>query len=221
MTFGADAYRNEMGITNDLFPQESAFGVTPEQLRLCDPFPDPEDIRDPRSRRRGIDNFASFMRFLAPVERGDMNDQVRAGEQSLQPSGVRPATSRCWRQGPARIRCSIARERRFSPICSSTTSGPATDKQGAAETNEIRTPALWGLRFRRPLLHDGNATVEEAIARHAREAELARRVRTFERDRSSRIARLSGLAVAGFHSTAETQRRNGFGSGDTEDQRIG
>ena len=26
MTFGADAYRNEMGITNDLFPQESAFG---------------------------------------------------------------------------------------------------------------------------------------------------------------------------------------------------
>ncbi len=81
ITFGADAYRNEMGITNDLFPQESAFAVTPEQMRLCDPFSDPEDIRDPRSRRRGIDNFASFMRFLAPVERGDMNDQVRAGEQ--------------------------------------------------------------------------------------------------------------------------------------------
>ena len=67
MTFGADAYRNEMGITNDLFPHESAFGITPEQMRLCDPFPDPEDIRDPRSRRRGIDNFASFMRFLAPA----------------------------------------------------------------------------------------------------------------------------------------------------------
>jgi CxxC motif-containing protein (DUF1111 family) len=39
----------------------------------------------------------------------------------------------------------------------------------------MRTPALWGLRFRRPLLHDGTATLEEAITRHAREAELARR----------------------------------------------
>ena len=81
ITFGADAYRNEMGITNDLFPQESAFGITRDRMQLCDPFPDPEDIRDPRSRRRGIDNFASFMRFLAPAERGEMNEQVRAGEQ--------------------------------------------------------------------------------------------------------------------------------------------
>ncbi len=81
MTFGADAYRNEMGITNDLFPQESAFAITPEQMRLCDPFSDPEDIRDPRSRRRGIDNFASFMRFLSPAGRGEINDQVRTGEQ--------------------------------------------------------------------------------------------------------------------------------------------
>ena len=52
-----------------------------DRMRLCDPFSDPEDIRDPRTRRRGIDNFASFMRFLAPAGRGDVNDQVRAGEQ--------------------------------------------------------------------------------------------------------------------------------------------
>ena len=69
LTFGADAYRNEMGITNDLFPHEVAFGITPAQMRLCDPIPDPEDVADPRTRRRGIDNFASFMRFLAPVAR--------------------------------------------------------------------------------------------------------------------------------------------------------
>src|SRR5215203_4509209 len=81
ITFGADAYRNEMGITNDIFPQESAFGVTADRMRLCDPFPDPEDIRDPRSGRRGIDNFASFMKFLAPVAREESNDQIRAGEQ--------------------------------------------------------------------------------------------------------------------------------------------
>ena len=39
---------------------------------------------------------------------------------------------------------------------------------------EIRTPELWGLRFRRPLLHDGSAaTIEDAISRHGGEAALA------------------------------------------------
>ena len=48
--------------------------------------------------------------------------------------------------------------------------------QGTALPEEIRTPALWGLRFRRPLLHDGSAsTIEAAIVRHAGEAELTRR----------------------------------------------
>jgi CxxC motif-containing protein (DUF1111 family) len=49
-------------------------------------------------------------------------------------------------------------------------------RQGAAEPNEIRTPALWGLRLRRPFLHDGSAaTIGDAIDRHGNEAELARR----------------------------------------------
>ena len=44
-------------------------------------------------------------------------------------------------------------------------------EQAAAKAGEIRTPALWGLRFRRPLLHDGSAaTAEDAILRHAKEA---------------------------------------------------
>ena len=50
LAFGADAYRNEMGITNDIFSREVAFGVSAERMRVCDPIPDPEDIRDPRTR---------------------------------------------------------------------------------------------------------------------------------------------------------------------------
>ena len=38
-----------------------------EQIRRCDPLPDPEDVRDPATGRRGIDNFEAFMKFLAPV----------------------------------------------------------------------------------------------------------------------------------------------------------
>ncbi len=44
-------------------------------------------------------------------------------------------------------------------------------RQEAAEPQEFRTPALWGLRLRRPLLHDGSAaTIEDAIAQHGGEA---------------------------------------------------
>src|SRR5688572_19921181 len=35
LAFGADAYRNEMGITNELFPEEFAFGVSAVRMRQC------------------------------------------------------------------------------------------------------------------------------------------------------------------------------------------
>ena len=196
ITFGADAYRNEMGITNDLFPHESAFAISPEKMRACDPFPDPEDIRDPRSRRRGIDNFASFMRFLAPAERGDMTDQVRAGEKVFSAIGCAACHVPTLETGPSANplfnRKTVAL---FSDLLLHDVGTGDGIKQGAAEANEIRTPALWGLRLRRPLLHDGNATLEDAIRRHAREAELARR--GFERltdgDRAALMAFLGSL----------------------------
>ncbi len=196
MTFGADAYRNEMGITNDLFPQESAFGITPEQLRICDPFPDPEDIRDPRTRRRGIDNFASFMRFLAPVPREAVTEQVRAGEQVFAAIGCTachvPSLETGPNANPLFHRKAVAL---FSDLLLHDVGTGDGIKQGAAEPNEIRTPALWGLRFRRPLLHDGTATLDEAIRRHAREAELARQgfERLSDADRAALMAFLGSL----------------------------
>lgn len=196
ITFGADAYRNEMGITNDLFPQESAFAITEEQMRLCDPFSDPEDIRDPRSRRRGIDNFASFMRFLAPAGRGDVNDQVRAGEQVFDAIGCTachiPTLETGPNANPLFHRKAVAL---FSDLLLHDVGTGDGIQQGDGAPNEIRTPALWGLRLRRPLLHDGTATLDEAIRRHSREAELARR--GFERlsdvDRAALFAFLNSL----------------------------
>ncbi len=176
ITFGADAYRNEMGITNDLFPHESAFGIPPDRMKLCDPFSDPEDIRDPLSRRRGIDNFASFMRFLAPAERGFVTEQVTAGERVFAAIGCAschvPSLETGSSANPLFHRKTVAL---FSDLLLHDVGTGDGIKQGAAEANEVRTPALWGLRLRRPLLHDGTATLEEAILRHAREAELARR----------------------------------------------
>jgi CxxC motif-containing protein (DUF1111 family) len=194
ITFGADAYRNEMGITNDLFPHESAFGIPADRMRLCDPFSDPEDVRDPRSRRRGIDNFASFMRFLAPAGRGEVNDQVRAGEQVFAAIGCTSCHVPTLQTGPnANPLFNRKPVPLFSDLLLHDIGTGDGIKQGAAEANEIRTPALWGLRHRRPLLHDGNATLEEAIRSHAREAELARR--GFER--LSDVNRAALLAFLG------------------------
>jgi CxxC motif-containing protein (DUF1111 family) len=181
LAFGADAYRNEMGITNDLFPTEVAFGIRPEQIRSCDPLPDPEDVADRQTGRRGIDNFASFMRFLAPLPRGEVGAREQAGEALFQTSGcvschvpvlhTGPSASPVFDRQPVRL---------FSDLLLHDIDTGDGIPQGAATDREIRTPALWGLRFRRPLLHDGSAvTIEDAIRRHGGEAERSRRL--FER----------------------------------------
>ena len=47
--------------------------------------------------------------------------------------------------------------------------------QASALPNEIRTPSLWGLRARRPYLHDGRAgTLLEAVLMHGGEATSSR-----------------------------------------------
>lgn len=43
LAFAGEAFRNEMGITNDLFPKEAATALSAEQLAACDNVPDPED----------------------------------------------------------------------------------------------------------------------------------------------------------------------------------
>lgn len=80
LAFSGDAYRNEMGITNDLFREEDARGFSAEQLKLCSATRGMEDIRDRRTGLRGIDNFANFMGFLAPIERSALSSAARAGE---------------------------------------------------------------------------------------------------------------------------------------------
>jgi CxxC motif-containing protein (DUF1111 family) len=197
ISFAADAYRNEMGITNDLFPDEFAAGVDPETLRLCDPIADPEDVRDARTKLRGIDNFESFLRFLAPVARGPIGEAERRGETVFGETGCAACHVPQLVTGPS---ANPVFDRKAVPLYSNLLlhdigTGDGI-RQEAAEPNEIRTPALWGLRLRRPLLHDGSAaTPEEAILRHRGEAERARE--RFEQlgadDRAALLAFLASL----------------------------
>jgi CxxC motif-containing protein (DUF1111 family) len=177
LAFGADAYRNEMGITNELFPVEFAFGVADHQMRTCDVVPEPEDKREPRTGRRGIDNFESFMRFLAPIGRdrqavGDTSE----GERIFAAIGCAKCHVPALTTGPsANPLFNRKRVELFSDLLLHDVGTGDGIRQGGAEASEIRTPALWGLRLRRPLLHDGSAaTVSDAIIRHGNEADLAR-----------------------------------------------
>jgi len=176
LAFSGDAYRNEMGITNDLFPEELAFGITAEQMKLCDRIPDPEDQPDRRTRRRGIDNFEAFMKFLAPPGRGPIDDTVRAGEALFGAAGCAACHVPTLQTGPSP---NALFNRKVVPLFSDLLlhdigTGDGI-RQEAAAPQEFRTPALWGLRLRRPLLHDGTAaTIEDAIGLHGGEAASAR-----------------------------------------------
>jgi CxxC motif-containing protein (DUF1111 family) len=174
LAFSGDAYRNEMGITNDLFPQEMANGVEPERLRVCSPKRGVEDIRDRRTRMRGIDNFTNFMKFLAPVPRGSgfPGSSVTAGEGVFRSLGCTschvPVLTTGWNANPLFDRKPVPL---YSDLLLHDVGTGDGILQAAAGADELRTPALWGLRFRRPLLHDGSAaTIRDAVLRHAGEA---------------------------------------------------
>ena len=175
LTFSGDAYRNEMGITNDLFPEEVALGVDPEQLKLCSPTRGIEDIRDRRTRLRGVDQFANFMKFLAPIDRGPINAAVQDGEGLFHAVGCAschvPTLITAVNTNPLFDRKRVPL---FSDLLLHDVGTGDGIEQAGAGAEEIRTPALWGLRFRRPLLHDGSAaTPDAAIRRHAAEAQRA------------------------------------------------
>ena len=193
-TFGADAYRNEMGITNEIFREELSTGVPASQMTLCDPFPDPEDVPDPRTRLAAIDNFEAFMLFLAPPPRGPGSETTRVGEQVFNAIGCQSCHVPALETGPSshplfnRVVVPL-----FSDLLLHDIATGDGIPQGVARPEELRTPSLWGLRVRRPLLHDGSAsTIEEAVRRHGAEAAPAR-VRFDALDVAQRAALLAFL----------------------------
>ena len=175
LTFCAEAYLEEMGITNELFPQENAPNGDGELLLRCLPIRRVrriEDIPDPFTGLRGIDNFEAFVRLLAPPPRGAITDATRRGEQVFAEIGCAACHVPTLQTGAS---ANPVFDRRPVPLYSDLllhdigTGDGIT--QGDARGEEIRTPALWGLRARRGLLHDGSAaTPEEAILRHQQEA---------------------------------------------------
>ena len=188
LEFSGDAYRNEMGITNDLFPDELTFNLSEAQLLDCDPIVEPEDIPELGTGLRGIDNFEAFMKFLAPPPRGPMTAEVLGGQEVFHAVGCAtchvPTLMTGANPNPLFDRRPVPL---FSDLLLHDIGTGDGIRQADGEPEEMRTPALWGLRFRRPLLHDGSAaTIAEAVLSHDGEA----------RPSTERLATLSSTAVA-------------------------
>jgi CxxC motif-containing protein (DUF1111 family) len=169
LSFSGDAYLNEMGVTNRLFPIENAPNGDVDLLQICDTTPDPEDIHD------NIDLFTDFMQFLAPPPRGAIGASELAGEAIATNIGC--------------LDCHRPTYTAVSPV--SAIDGQSVHAysdfllhdigtgdgivQGDAQGNEIRTAPLWGLRRSGPYLHDGRARrVTDAIEAHGGQAQAAR-----------------------------------------------
>ena len=139
------------------------------------------------------------MRFLAPIARGPIDDTVRDGERVFAAIGCAACHVPALTTGPS---ANPLFNRKVVPLYSDLllhnigTGDGIKQTDSTASPDEIRTPALWGLRLRRPFLHDGSAaTIEDAINRHAGEAETARQgfIRLDERARASLLAFLQSL----------------------------
>jgi CxxC motif-containing protein (DUF1111 family) len=181
LSFAADAYVNEMGITSRLFPVENAPNGDLARLATCDATPDPEDEED------DFVAFADFMRLLAPPPgadgrfdrpgrgRGDRDRDRSPGRRLFDQVGCVV----CHYDGyQARSSVRAINGRRVEAFSDFLLHDVGTGDgivQGGARANELRTAPLWGLKESAPYLHDGSApTIEEAIRRHGNQGAAAR-----------------------------------------------
>jgi CxxC motif-containing protein (DUF1111 family) len=176
ITFSGDAYLNEMGITNPLFPNENAPQGRTDLIAVCDG--DPVEPGATEDDGTDIREFANFMSLLAPPPRGTINPPVTQGETIFGQIGCNA--------------CHVANLTTGSgsafPQLNNVTFHPYSDfllhdmgslgdgiVQADASATEMRTAPLWGLSARKTFLHDGGSSkLNDAIARHDGQAAAAR-----------------------------------------------
>jgi len=177
LSFAADAYLNEMGITTRFFPTENAPNGNTALLAKYDKLTDPEDQVDPATGKSDIDMAADFMRFLAPPPTLQTTGSIAQGAHIFDKLQCDACHVPAMLTGASPI-SALAQKRvaLFSDLLLHDM-GALGDgiEQGAARGREMKTAPLWGLRARRPYLHDGRAaTIPEAIRGHDGEAAAAR-----------------------------------------------
>jgi CxxC motif-containing protein (DUF1111 family) len=174
LSFAADAYLNEMGITNRFFTTENApNGNTALLYQFVSPNAPVEDQTDPATGKADIDKVADFMQFLAPPTQRILTPAAMQGSAGFQRLGCAECHQPVMFTGTSAVQALNVKPVWLYSDLLLHDMGVLGDgiAQAAAGVREMKTPPLWGLRARRPYLHDGRApTVDMAIRAHDGEA---------------------------------------------------
>ena len=182
VSFAADAYVNEMGITSSLEPVEPTSDGN--SVSSCE-TPSVED------KNNDVAKFADFMRAtkvppraqISENSQGDEDDD-NAGEEIFHRIGCATCHVGAIRTAPVgtainggtfRVPPALGNKiiHPFSDFLLHDvgTSDPIVQNGGQATFNKVRTPPLWGVRTRTRLMHDGQSTnFTDAIERHGGQA---------------------------------------------------
>jgi len=211
ISFSADAYLNEVGITSPLQPTENT--SMGNSVTVFDKVPDPEDPAKP-SAPFGVD-VEAFARFIRATKVPPRDATLAATPDAVAGSTLFDS-----------IGCAICHTRDIVTAPAGTMSNghtftvpPALGNKiihpfgdflihdigtgdgivqngGPATRNKMRTAPLWGVRTRSRLMHDGNSTTFiDAISRHGGEAGDVRDtfVRLSDTEKRQLLAFLSSL----------------------------
>lgn len=166
----ANAYNQDMGINSTFEPFD-----TYSNLEV-----------DPEVSNATVHDVVFYLKTLkAPIQRNTDKEEVKLGKQIF----INISCNKCHKEELKTSLSSIASlsNRTFYPYTDLLLHdmGPGLDDnytEGTAQTNEWKTPALWGLGLSKNsqggsyfLMHDGRAySIEQAILLHAGEATLSR-----------------------------------------------
>ena len=180
VSFSADAYLNEMGITSPLMAVENTSNG--RSIAEFDGIPDPENTED-------VEKFARFMRATKappPDEAVAATADALSGSQTFDRIGcvichvrdITTAAAGTVINGGVLAVASALGDRLIHPfsdfLLHNVGTGDGIVQNGGPSTrNKLRTPPLWGVRTRNQLMHDGQSlSFNNAILRHAGEASL-------------------------------------------------
>jgi len=179
LLFCGEAYNVEMGVANELFPQER------DETEGCVLNPTPEDITNfsvaaPTGVPSDIEQFAFFVRFLAPPEPAASTPETLRGRRVFDQVGCSLCHTPSLDTGATSVQA-LSRQSAalYSDLLVHHMGQALADRitQGSAGPDEFRTAPLWGVGQRIFFLHDGRARdVLAAILAHQSSGSEAGRV---------------------------------------------
>jgi CxxC motif-containing protein (DUF1111 family) len=182
LSFSADAYLNEMGITSPfLLTENTSNGAS------IVPY---DSVADPEDDGTDLESFARYMRATKAPPRNETlaaTADAQAGSQLFDQLGcaichVRTITTAAAgtviNGGMLTVSAALGNKtiHPFSDfLLHNVGTGDGIVQNGGRTTrNKLRTPPLWSLRTRNQFMHDGQAlSLNGAILRHAGEAQVA------------------------------------------------